>query len=237
MAIELKNTVETIIDDSLTELLKSRRDLCKCDKCLLDMKAYALNRLPPKYIVSERGLIHSEMDSFKNGQFNADVIGIIFEAIDTVSSKLRPGYTHDDTDIPRLSRFENPTTEFFFNFFHILGFVYINDSLDYSKGVRISLFDNKTNHLVEMAESGWENPTETQYSTLGLFTFWPKPQRSDRGQTHSDFIEYRLVFEKEGYQTAEKVLQFKITSEQKLFNYIHKDLIKRIPPVILIKNE
>ena len=90
---------------------------------------------------------------------------------------------------------------------------------------------------MEMAETSWENPTQTQNSTLGLFTFWPKPQRAEKDQSSNDFVEYRMVFEKEGYQKEEKMFQFKVTSEKKIFNYIRPDMIKRIPPVILSKNE
>ena len=235
MAIELKNTVEHIVDDTLAELLKSREDICKCTKCLLDMKAYSLNRLPCKYIVSERGFIHSELDNVKDVQFNADVIGVIFEAIDTISSQIRPGYSHETAEIPLLSKLENSTADYFFNFPHLLGFVYINDNLDFADDVSISLFDNKSGQLVEMMESSWKNPTKTHTSTMGLFSFWPKPLRSDKNQEHSDFIEYKLVFEKEGFKTEEKIFQFKVTSEQKVFNYIRNDLVKRVPAVILAK--
>lgn len=232
--MELKNTVESVVEDTLAELLKNRDDICKCDKCLLDMKAFALNRLPPKYVVSERGLIHAELDSYKDMQFNADVIGTIFEAIDTISGKTRPEYEHKRQTI-NPAQLENPTQEYYFNFPHIVGFAYINDKLDYSDNIRISLIDEKTAQPVEMMESSWKNPVVSHLTTMGLFSFWPKAIKSDKPSSQGLFFDFTLILEKEGFQTEQRNLQFKVTSEQRIFNFIRKDQIKKIPPIILIK--
>ena len=36
-------------------------DICKCERCKKDIIAYALNRLPPKYVVTEQGHVFAKL--------------------------------------------------------------------------------------------------------------------------------------------------------------------------------
>lgn len=36
---------------------------CKCDKCKMDIAAYALNRLPPRYVQSKEGEMLHKFDA------------------------------------------------------------------------------------------------------------------------------------------------------------------------------
>ena len=54
-------------------------NVCTCDKCLLDIAAIALNDLPPKYIVTEKGELYSKIDTLRQ-QFEVDVIAAITKA-------------------------------------------------------------------------------------------------------------------------------------------------------------
>ena len=44
----LVNVMEGIVRDKLTEMLKTE-NCCKCDRCIEDMTALALNKLPARY--------------------------------------------------------------------------------------------------------------------------------------------------------------------------------------------
>jgi competence protein ComFB len=232
--MELKNSVESIVDSLVDELLRSKHNICKCEKCLLDMKAYALNRLPPKYIVSERGLIHSEIENVKDYQFNADIIRIISESIDIISSKTRPGYFHYSLKNNSEKPLENVTPDFNFNFPHIIGTVYINEKFDFAEGIKIYLYNSK-GELVKMAEEGWFNPYTTHSTTMGLYAFWPAPLKSEKDREIADLFKFKLVFEYGGYKTKEKPFQFRSFSERVIYRYIRKDNIKKIPSIILLK--
>lgn len=61
--MELKNYTETVVKEIYTELAGQRSDLCKCEKCRLDVLAMALNNLQPLYYVSERGQVFSRLQS------------------------------------------------------------------------------------------------------------------------------------------------------------------------------
>ncbi len=82
----LHNHTEDIVIDYLESMLKEPEfsDACTCDKCLLDMATFALNRLPAKYITSERGDLHAKLEEFEQ-QVNVDFIQTMARAIDVVS--------------------------------------------------------------------------------------------------------------------------------------------------------
>lgn len=79
-----RNYMEKIVKETLMRILKEREDICKCEKCVSDMMAYALNRLPPKYMSTDRGYIFLKLKEIEV-QFQVDVLEAVLEAIDVVS--------------------------------------------------------------------------------------------------------------------------------------------------------
>ena len=86
--LKVYNYMEAIIADELEKLPASKEILCKCQKCKLDITAWALNRLPPKYIVSEKGRIYTRLGE-QNTQFRVDVTRELTKAILYVSKNPR----------------------------------------------------------------------------------------------------------------------------------------------------
>lgn len=82
----LKNYMEEIVFNQLKDVLKDI-NCCTCEKCLLDIAAIALNALPPKYVVTEKGELYSKINMLKQ-QFEVDVIAAITKA--AVIVKRRP---------------------------------------------------------------------------------------------------------------------------------------------------
>ena len=79
----LVNIMESIVSDKLTEMLKSE-DCCKCERCLEDMKAMALNKLPSRYASTHNGELFSKLNSSLR-QNVVDVNIAVSSAIATVS--------------------------------------------------------------------------------------------------------------------------------------------------------
>lgn len=79
----LKNYMEILVDELLPGMLATENEICKCEKCLLDIKAIALNRLPPKYIVSELGEIYRRYDDLGK-QLEIDALEALMRAIELV---------------------------------------------------------------------------------------------------------------------------------------------------------
>jgi competence protein ComFB len=86
--LNVYNYMEYIVADELEKLLASTEDICKCQKCKLDITAWALNRLPPKYIVSEKGRVYTKLGE-QDMQFRVDIIRELTKAILYVSKNQR----------------------------------------------------------------------------------------------------------------------------------------------------
>jgi len=67
---ELTNLMEILVTHKYNEL-KDVLGVCTCERCKLDMMSYALNRLPARYVVSEKGEAMSKVDSM-SVQFDSD---------------------------------------------------------------------------------------------------------------------------------------------------------------------
>lgn len=80
---KLKNQMEDAVFLILKEVLKNR-DICKCERCQKDIMAVALNNLPTKYVVTEKGKIYAKTDLLSR-QFRTDIIIQILNAIKLVS--------------------------------------------------------------------------------------------------------------------------------------------------------
>ena len=79
------NVMEAFVGERLTEMLKSE-NCCKCERCMDDMKAIALNKLPSKYVSSHNGELFSKLDSMIR-QNSVDINIAIAAAIDAVSKR------------------------------------------------------------------------------------------------------------------------------------------------------
>ncbi len=83
----IKNYMEEIVFNLMKDVLEDI-NMCTCEKCILDIAAIALNDLPPKYIVTEKGELYSKINALKQ-QFEVDVIAAITKAAVLVKRKPR----------------------------------------------------------------------------------------------------------------------------------------------------
>ncbi len=84
---QIKNYMEEIVFGQMKEVLNDI-NVCTCDKCILDIAAIALNDLPPKYIVTEKGELYSKLNTLSQ-QFEVDVVAAITKAAVLVKRKPR----------------------------------------------------------------------------------------------------------------------------------------------------
>jgi competence protein ComFB len=81
----IKNYMEEVVDVLLPDLLKEYNNICTCEKCIEDIKAIALNRLKPCYVVTRKGLLYTKIDEMAI-QFKADVFNELTKAIISVTN-------------------------------------------------------------------------------------------------------------------------------------------------------
>lgn len=84
----LKNYMEIVLDEALPTVLEKYNNICTCERCIEDIKAIALNKFMPLYVVTEKGTVYSKINQL-NVQFAADVISEITQAIEIVSKNPR----------------------------------------------------------------------------------------------------------------------------------------------------
>lgn len=79
----LKNFMEDVVSKEIDSVLNVM-NLCKCEKCRLDIMALALNDLPSMYVVTEAGELYSKLNELER-QFDVDVQTAIIKAAVFVS--------------------------------------------------------------------------------------------------------------------------------------------------------
>jgi competence protein ComFB len=82
--MKIQNYMEDVVADELELLLAERDNICKCQKCKYDMMVMALNRLPPQYVITNRGRLYTKLGE-QEAQFKADVVKELTKAITKVS--------------------------------------------------------------------------------------------------------------------------------------------------------
>lgn len=81
--LKLKNYMEDIVAKKADSVL-NLMNICKCEKCKLDIMAIALNELPAKYIVTDKGELYTKLRELEQ-QFEVDIETAIVKAAIFVS--------------------------------------------------------------------------------------------------------------------------------------------------------
>lgn len=76
----LVNLMEETVLDKIDQLWKQTDSYCKCEKCRMDVAAYALNRLSPRYVQSVGGRMLHKFDT-GTIQMDAEITAVVFNAI------------------------------------------------------------------------------------------------------------------------------------------------------------
>jgi len=87
---KLKNHTEEIVLNMLQDILNKEEydHICKDEECLLDMATYALNRLPAKYVATDKGEVYTKTEELEQ-QHSVDLLSVVTRAIKVVSEDQR----------------------------------------------------------------------------------------------------------------------------------------------------
>ncbi len=157
----VKNIKEDIIYNIVNEVLKSDNDIKNLNLHKDDIVAYILNRIPPKYITSERGVLHGKLEARYIIQQKTDILLLLYEAVE-VFSKRRPTEQGDEDNDVDMDKCRFP---------HIFGEILEETTFTIVPDVEVSLlYHGKSS---EMINRGWKNPYITNKATMGFCHFWP----------------------------------------------------------------
>jgi hypothetical protein len=219
--MRLKNYNEDLVLDTVKIVLKDRPDVKATKSFMLDVAAFTLNRIPPKYITSERGftreLIQNAVD--RDGQGLIDVIELITlinHAVDVVSGRRKEQITKRASS--RSTSESGAGDTFFYNLPHIFGRIVDPRDKKPVFAADITLFINK--RLSVPADPGWQNPYHTNEQTKGYFSFWPKPEE---GTEEALKVDLELSFNHTSYVPFTFKKSLKIPGEFFIHDYIRAD--------------
>jgi competence protein ComFB len=196
------NSVETIF--SVIKKEGNPEKVCLCDQCRLDTICYALNRIHPQYIVSNRGMTRIEQDWAGRQQSEADIAALVYKGIRVVNHNQRPTSDHSDTHaeskVVTVPAFYVPT---------IIGRLFDGITFAPLAGVTVEL--RSGGDIVPMRNQNWQNPFTLIANTPGAFTFWPAPVPSNAMDVHHSF-EYVLKVESPDYETLTHYFKVPVVS-------------------------
>lgn len=235
--MRLKNYMEDVVTDVLDILLKERDGICKCKQCKTDIIAFALNRLPPKYIVSERGFTHSYIEEINNVDWKTDVISVVNLGIDIVSKRQRhfKNNFNDKFDIVNNPEqfFKIEKNRYYYNFPHLIGQVLDRDSFKPLNNVKVSLYlDEK---LAESSEKSWANPYITNEATQGFYSFWPKALVVNEPVPEAMKFKFKLLYSLEDYHKYTKEFYILIEPDEYHYRFIRRNYTEKIDLTTLEK--
>ena len=159
--MSVKNLMEDVVLSSIDELLKEEKHFTGTEKYKSDIAAYVLNRIPPKYITSERGILHGKLEARFLFQQRTDIVFLVHEAINVIRSR---------RDMPN-SNFQDHLLSRHLFFPHILGEVLEETTFSIIPDVEVTLLFQ--GNPAQMVDSSWSNPYHTNRGTLGYYHFWP----------------------------------------------------------------
>ncbi|MDR1859218.1 MAG: late competence development ComFB family protein [Treponema sp.] len=185
--MEIRNISEDIVFSSVQKIIESIKQennpdrLCLCEQCRLDTICFVLNRVEPRYIVSNRGITRIEQDWGRRQQIEADIATLVYRGLRQVNHNQRS--TADHSDVTSGDKISNEP-EFFIP--TILGRVFDGKTFAPLSEVTAELHSN--GKLVDMRNRNWQNPYTLVSNTPGTYTFLP-------ASVPAEAVDQRRIFE------------------------------------------
>lgn len=183
----VKNLMEDIVRNVVSEVLKNDTDISESHSNVEDIIAYVLNRIPPKYITSERGVLHGKLEARIVFQQKTDIFFLIYEAIDVINRRRATelGVPSNDIDTSQL------------RFPHIIGEVLEETTFSIISDIEITLYYK--DRPAVMVDVDWKNPYKTNPATMGYYHFWPVFD-SEKMTKNDNPVKFTLVFRHPDFQ-------------------------------------
>lgn len=233
----IHNNIEDLVFKYLDDVLASKDNICKCDQCKTDMACYALNRVKPMYVVSSRGIIHTENRRREDRQDEIDVFTTVSEAVDIVSSTRR----HEITSDYKYNIVEDKTKTgyktdegCFFNFPQLIGRIFDSSNLAPIFDAEIVLYDKMIENKIKMFNDSWENPVKLVPQMEGTYSFWPASIPAEKSDIQKDFY-MNISVTKKDYEPVIKFFFIRLVSTKEIKNHIKKENILYIDDIFISK--
>jgi len=191
-----------------------------------DVICYVLNRVPPMYVVSGRGIAHSESVDYQSKlQQLADITRLVKEGMESVASRSRSraeGTFGPDHSGP------------FFNFPSIIGRMFNGVNFEPVHDVTVGLY--RDGQLVKVIDPNWQNPYRLVVNTAGTYLFWPHPLSAQPGETSRGF-EFEVRVDEPEYEPLRYVFSVTVHAEEEFINFVNTKASTRLKDLYLFPRE
>ncbi len=207
--MKVHNIMEELVFERVNQMYNQVKELnatwltCDCEHCRLDATSYVLNRIPPKYVVSGRGVNHAV--SSDNTQLIIDIDSLVVEGMHAVSNTRRT--YHDKKKDTKV--LEDGS---FYNFPAFIGSVYDGTTFEPLSDATVVL-KYESNPAV-MMDYTWQNPCVTTKLTKGTFSFWVKPVKAEKPGENKQF-HFTVEVSCKGFDTISYNFDVPLVSEDK----------------------
>jgi hypothetical protein len=235
--MRLKNYNEDLVLDTVKIVLKDRKDIRPTRAFVLDVAAYVLNRIPSKYITSERGFtrefIQPEGGCGEDGErlFTIiELITLVNRAIEVVGRRRRDNQKQPVARSAIAEALEEIPLRltYFYNMPHIFG--RIVDARDGRPVISAEATLWVNDKVSVPAEPGWQNPYRTNEQTRGYFSFWPQ---AEMGASDCLRVELRIILDHGSYKPLTFHKNVKVPGEFFVHDYIRGDKLLDIGTLTL----
>ena len=210
----IKNLMLDIVTNAVNEVIKNDEAILESIENKYDIIAYVLNRVPPKYITSERGILHGTLDSMFKIQEKIDVLWLIYEAITEINNRRSTKKSNSDEPAFIVNN----------GLPHIIGTVLEESTLSIIPNVKVSLLHN--NKIAKMVYAEWDNPYQSHKSTMGYYHFWP--HFLDKEMDSKSKQSFQLKFHHKKFNNTAIDIEVKTLSKSELGE-------AHVVPIVLMK--
>ena len=224
--MDIHNIMEELVSDTVTEIFSDQNYISSCgccdtESCRNDVVCFVLNRIPPVYATSSRGLAHIGKTVIDKPQVTADIVALVNEGIRQVSAHQRYDAPNPDMTIP-----EPPL----YNFPIIKGKVMDGKTFAPYAGSSITLKIDGQKALMHGLR--WSNPYPLVQETEGDFLFWPSPLKASKEGEKKTF-SLSLELEADGYKPVKHFIDLEIQSDNQFINSAEVNRIHKLEPIYL----
>jgi competence protein ComFB len=229
----IHNYVEEEVLSKVGEIFEAedkleKKRFCTCEYCRADVACFVLNRVPPVYQTSGRGLAHREMDYKEKLQKDADLVALVYRGIERITETRRPhGFTesepHEAEQVPE---------GFFFNLPQIVGRLFHSTRFEPMVGLEVKLLSQSGKSAL-MIDSRWTNPCVIPSSVPGVFSFWPVPKRA-KGAGEKMVEEMKIAVDAEGFEPLRHYFSVEVVSEEGYLRFGAGNRVCTLPDLFLV---
>jgi competence protein ComFB len=182
-----------------------------------------LNRIPPKYVVSGRGLNYNL--SYSSPQIDVDIDALGVEGLRNISAIKRPYHGKNSLARSKIAA-QTPV----FNFPVFIGAAYDGRTFDPLADVTITL--KTDNEPAEMCDLSWTNPCKTFNSTKGNFSFWVKYRYTEKLNEQKSF-NFTIDVAANGYDPVSYSFDVNLMSEPTVRTELNLVYSHKVPDFFL----